>query len=206
MIVRRDTATVPPARRHVAEPCARKHFDADDVEKAAQAATKDLEKTSLSGLFGELAVISWANDDEEPCTLVRNFHRADGEREMLQAFAECDVEGDTIVAHNAEFDRSMIRQRAIVLGVALPRVYSSIDVKPWESRWRCTMAMWTDDRRGRVSLDDLCLAFGLPGKGGVDGSMVAGMVRSGRIDEVAAYCADDVRRVRAIYQRMVSRG
>jgi predicted PolB exonuclease-like 3'-5' exonuclease len=100
----------------------------------------------------------------------------------------------------------MIRQRAIVLGVALPRVYSSIDVKPWESRWRCTMAMWTDSRTGRVSLDDLCLAFGLPGKGGVDGSMVAGMVRSGRLEEVAAYCADDVRRVRAIYQRMVQRG
>jgi hypothetical protein len=49
------------------------------------------------------------------------------------------------------------------------------------------------------------LAFGLPGKGGVDGSMVAGMVRAGRIDEVAAYCADDVRRVRAIYQRMTRR-
>jgi hypothetical protein len=206
MIVYLDTETVPSGRVDVAEHFARKHFDADDVEKAAKKATADLEKTSLSGLFGELAVISWANDNDEPCTLTRNFHRADGEREMLQAFAECDVEGDTIVAHNSEFDRSMIRQRAIVLGVALPRVYSSIDVKPWESRWRCTMAMWTDDRRGRVSLDDLCLAFGLPGKGGVDGSMVAGMVRDGRIEEVAAYCADDVRRVRAIYQRMVSRG
>jgi hypothetical protein len=32
------------------------------------------------------------------------------------------------------------------------------------------------------------------------------MVRAGRLEEVAAYCADDVRRVRAIYQRMVQRG
>jgi hypothetical protein len=206
MIIYLDTETVPSSRLDVAEHYAAKHFDPDDIAKAAKKATADLEKTSLSGLFGELAVISWANDDDEPCTLTRNFHRADGEREMLEAFAECDVEGDTIVAHNADFDRSMIRQRAIVLGVALPRVYSSIDVKPWESRWRCTMAMWTDSRTGRVSLDDLCLAFGLPGKGGVDGSMVAGMVRSGRLEEVAAYCADDVRRVRAIYQRMVQRG
>jgi hypothetical protein len=206
MIVYLDTETIPSLRVDVVAHFAAKHMDPSDPEKGAKKAAAEHEKTSLSGLFGELAVISWANDNDEPCTLVRNFHRADGEREMLQAFAECDVEGDTIVAHNAEFDRSMIRQRAIVLGVALPRVYSSIDVKPWESRWRCTMAMWTDSRTGRVSLDDLCLAFGLPGKGGVDGSMVAGMVRSGRIDEVAAYCADDVRRVRSIYQRMVSRG
>lgn len=202
MIVYIDTETVPSSRVDVAAHFAAKHFDADDLTKAAKAATKDLEKTSLSGLFGELAVISWANDDDEPCTLVRNFHRPDGEREMLEAFADCDVEGDTIVAHNAEFDRSMIRQRAIVLGVKLPKWYSATDVKPWESCWQCTMALWTDDRRGRVSLDDLCLALGLPGKGGVDGSMVADMVRSGRLDEVAAYCADDVRRVRAIFKRI----
>jgi hypothetical protein len=206
MIIYLDTETIPSLRVDVVAHFAAKYGDPSDPEKSAKKAAAEHDKTSLSGLFGELAVISWANDNDEPCTLTRNFHRADGEREMLQAFAECDVEGDTIVAHNAEFDRSMIRQRAIVLGVALPRVYSATDVKPWESRWRCTMAMWTDSRTGRVSLDDLCLAFGLPGKGGVDGSMVAGMVRSGRIEEVAAYCADDVRRVRAIYQRMVSRG
>jgi hypothetical protein len=203
MIIYLDTETVPSSRLDVAEHIAAKHFDADDIAKAAKKAAADLDKTSLSGLFGELAVISWANGEREPRTLVRNFSKPDGEREMLQAFANSDVDGDTIVAHNAEFDRNMIRQRAIVLGVQLPDVYSAIEVKPWNSSWRCTMSMWCDSRMGRVSLDDLCLSFGLPGKGGVDGSMVAGMVRAGRIDEVAAYCADDVRRVRAIYQRMV---
>jgi hypothetical protein len=66
------------------------------------------------------------------------------------------------------------------------------------------MAMWTDDRRGRVSLDALCLALGVQGKGGIDGSMVAEMVRQGRIDDVAAYCVQDVRCVRACYQRMTA--
>ena len=202
MIIYFDTETVPSSRVDVAAHFAAKHYDADDIAKAAKAAAKDLDKTSLSGLFGELAVISWANDNDEPCTLVRNFHRPDGEREMLEAFADCDIDGDTIVAHNAEFDRSMIRQRAIVHGVKLPKRYSATDVKPWESAWQCTMALWTDSRQGRVSLDDLCLALSLPGKNGVDGSMVAGMVRAGRIVEVAAYCADDVRRVRNIYKKI----
>jgi NAD(P)-dependent dehydrogenase (short-subunit alcohol dehydrogenase family) len=152
MIIYLDTETVPSSRLDVAEHIAAKHYDPDDIAKAAKKAAADLDKTSLSGLFGELAVISWANGEREPRTLVRNFSNPDGEREMLQAFANSDVDGDTIVAHNAEFDRNMIRQRAIV-----------------------------------------------------DGSMVAGMVRAGRIDEVAAYCADDVRRVRAIYQRMTRR-
>ena len=205
MITYIDTETVPSLRADVAAHFAAKHYDPSDLEKAAKAAAKDLDKTSLSGLFGELAVIGWANDDEEPVTLVRDFDDPDGERVLLETFAQCDVEGDKIVAHNADFDRSMIRQRALVLGVALPRAYLATDVKPWESRWQCTMALWTDDRRGRVSLDDLCLAFGLPGKGGVNGSMVAEMVRQGRIAQVAAYCADDVRRVRAVYQRMVKR-
>jgi len=202
MIIYLDTETVPSSRLDVAEHIAAKHYDPDDIAKAAKKAAADLDKTSLSGLFGELAVISWANDNDEPCTLVRNFHRPDGEREMLEAFADCDIDGDVIVAHNAEFDRNMIRQRAIVHGVKLLKRYAATDVKPWESCWQCTMALWTDSRQGRVSLDDLCLAFGLPGKGGVDGSMVAGMVRAGRIDEVAAYCADDVRRVRSIYKKI----
>ena len=54
----------------------------------------------------------------------------------------------------------------------------------------------------RISLDKLCKALGLPGKGEIDGSKVWDYVRDGRIAEVADYCADDVRKVWAVYQRM----
>ena len=54
----------------------------------------------------------------------------------------------------------------------------------------------------RVSLDKLCKALGLPGKGEIDGSKVWDYVRDGRIAEVADYCADDVRKVWAVYRRM----
>ena len=198
-----DTETIASRRMDVAAHIAAKHYDADDVVKAAKKAAAELEKTSLSGLFGELAVISWAIENEVPVTLVRDMADPDGERHMLEAFAGMNIDAARIVAHNAEFDRLMIRQRAIVHGVKLPKIYMAHDVKPWESQWRCTMALWCDSRTGRVSLDDLCLALGSPGKDGIDGSMVDGMVRAGRIDEVAAYCADDVRRVRAVYQRIV---
>lgn len=199
-----DTETISSRRVDVQAHIAAKHYDPEDVVKAAKKAAAELEKTSLSGLFGELAVISWAPDDDEPITLTRNMDDPNGERELLRWFADCNsIDAHRIVAHNADFDRLMIRHRAIVHGVKLPKIYMAHDVKPWESQWRCTMALWCDSRSGRVSLDDLCLALGLPGKDGVDGSMVDGMVRAGRIDEVAAYCADDVRRVRAVYQKIV---
>jgi len=206
MILFLDTETIPTSRHDVYAHFAAKHFDVVDVEKAAKKANDEIAKTSLSGLFGELVVMSWAIDNDDPVLVVRDLADPDGERAMLANFCRqmAPLKPSKIVAHNAEFDRSMIRQRGIVQGVALPRAFSAVDVKPWESPWVCTMALWTDDRRGRVSLDALCLALRVPGKGGMDGSMVAEMVRQGRLDEVATYCAQDVRAVRACYQRMTA--
>ena len=201
-----DTETIPTSRSDVYAHFAAKHFDVVDVEKAAKKANDEIGKTSLSGLFGELVVMSFAVDDDDPILIVRDLTDPDGERAMLANFCRqmAPLKPSKIVAHNAEFDRSMIRQRGIVQGVVLPRAFSAVDVKPWDSQWVCTMALWTDDRRGRVSLDALCLALGVQGKGGMDGSKVAEMVRQGRIDEVATYCAQDVRCVRACYQRMTA--
>jgi predicted PolB exonuclease-like 3'-5' exonuclease len=206
MILYLDTETIPSLRPEVFAWLAAKHFVIDEVEKSAKKAAEAHAKTSLTGSLGELVCISWAVDECEPQMVVRDMASAEGERKMLVDFLGKmnSLNPANVVAFNAEFDRNMIRQRAIVHGVRLPAVFSAVGVKPWESKWRCPMEMWTDDRRGKISLDELCLAFGLPGKNGFDGSMVAEMVRNMRLDEVANYCADDVRRVRAVYQRMVS--
>jgi len=199
-----DSETIPSLRPDVYAYLAAKHYDHGDVEKAAKKAADEHGKTSLSGLFGELAVISFAVDDAEPVTLVRDLANVGGERAVLVDFTErlSKLNPPTkIVAHNADFDRHMIRQRGIVQSVRLPPAFAATDVKPWESRWVCTMALWTDDRRGRVGLDALCLALGVPGKF-FDSSLVAEMVRAGRIEEVAAHCANDVRCLRGVYQRM----
>jgi len=46
---------------------------------------------------------------------------------------------------------------------------------------------------GKMKLDDLAKAFGLPGKpDGMEGSQVDAYVQAGRIREVAAYCESDV--------------
>jgi predicted PolB exonuclease-like 3'-5' exonuclease len=56
--------------------------------------------------------------------------------------------------------------------------------------------------KDRISLDRLCKVLGLPGKDDMTGADVWPYVQAGRLDEVAEYCRQDVRRVREIFQRM----
>lgn len=54
----------------------------------------------------------------------------------------------------------------------------------------------------RVKLDTLAQAFGVGGKGDIDGSMVHDYYAAGRINELIEYCANDVEMTRAVYKRM----
>lgn len=170
---------------------------------------REYRATSLSPVLGELAVVSYALDEGEPCTFVRDFSSPTGERDLVRRVAEDlrDLDEDRrirkIVAHNAAFDRTVLRTRAMVHGVALPYGVHAINLKPWDSPWWCTQDALRVDRGG-PSLDAACVAFGVPLlKGDIDGSKVWDAIVAGRLDEVAAYCADDVRRVRAVYRRIM---
>lgn len=110
----------------------------------------------------------------------------------------------TFVGHNISgFDLLFLWQRCIVLDVPAHRSVP-LNAKAYDERIFDTMRAFTaGDRTKYVSMDKLAKACGLPGKpDGMDGSKVWDYVRDGRLDEVAAYCQDDVRVARAIHQRM----
>lgn len=165
--------------------------------------------TSLDGAFGEIVVIGVATADRDPKTYQRDIDQP--EVDLLHAFrgdlnAVLMKQTVTLVGVNIrDFDRPFIRQRAIVNGLHMPGAIVD-EVKPWEFEKVCDlMSLWTDDKWGRVSLDVLCAALGLAGKGEhFDGSDVWSAVQMGMIDEVAAYCADDVRKTRAAHLRMTT--
>jgi hypothetical protein len=219
MILYIDTETGPTTRPDVIAHLAAKHDALRDAEHARKA-DEAYKRTSLSGTFGELWVISVAHDNDEPITYVRDKDDPDGEGAMLRRFARdmIDLDKDlpfgryldAIVAHGADFDRHMLRQRCIAHGVYLPSAITAWGLRPWDraNRWVCTMEMWTGDARQRVSLEDLALALTVdaPVKGadGITGDQVWALICAGHLDRVASYCADDVRRVRAIYQRIMS--
>jgi hypothetical protein len=175
-----------------------------DFEGAALAKKVDdaYDKTSLSPVLGELWVIGYAIDDHEPSALVRQSATPEGERDLCAAWLDLAASmavTPLVVAHSASFDRAFLRVRARRHGLPVP-AWLAGDGKPWESAWLCTMDALRTDYRDRVSLDDavIGLACDVPTKGEMHGSQVWGAICDGRIDDVVAYCLDDVRRVRAV--------
>lgn len=171
-------------------------------------------KTSFDGAAGHIAVVSFALNSGEPTKIYReDWQHPDAETMVLRMLCEAlhdsipsNMENATLViGHNVSaFDLRFLVQRSIICGVKPhPTLAAAASAKPWEtSKIFDTMTQWNPERDKRISLDKLCRALGIPGKGDMDGSKVWDAVKDGRISEVADYCADDVRKVRSVYHRM----
>lgn len=109
--------------------------------------------------------------------------------------------------NSRRFDLPVIAARAFSLGIPFPWFFNSR--KGQDPRYK-----YADDPHYDVkdvlsgygmgsaaSLDVFSKSMGLPGKAGVDGSMVAGMVAEGRLAEVADYCVCDVVQTTGCYFR-----
>ncbi|VVE06787.1 hypothetical protein [Pandoraea terrigena] len=181
---------------------------------AAKRAEIDLEiemkwrKTSFDGGLGHIVCASIALDDAEPMSFWRPEWHAN-EAAVMRDMFDCLSDAYTpstdrrpvFIGHYVtEFDLRFIFQRAVMLGIRPPSIIP-FSAKPWDDSVFDTMTRWAGTR-GTIGLDKLCRAFGLPEKGDIDGSKVWDFVRAGRLDEVVAYCEDDVRRVRGIHKRM----
>ena len=163
-------------------------------------------KTSFSGATGSLCCVGWAWNDAEPQSLTVGDDRTEAGvlRSLSMVLSDTRPSGyerPVIVGHYvAGFDIRFLWQRAFVLGVQLPAWFPR-DPKPWADGIHDTMAMWGG--KESISLDDLCRALLIPGKGNMTGADVADMWQRGEREAVAAYCRDDVSRVRAVHQRMM---
>ncbi|CAB4159270.1 Predicted 3'-5' exonuclease, PolB-like [uncultured Caudovirales phage] len=175
-------------------------------------------KTSLDGAFGNIFCVSIAIGDGLPFSIVNeDWTSPSGEaglllkldRELRDIQIETKHRGFLVGHHIIGFDRKFIRQRGIVRRVQLPSIITD-PVKPWERGVVFdTMAAWSDDPRDRISMNKLCLALGLEGKGGdlddgedIDGAKVWDFVKAGQGDKVVTYCEGDVIRTRNIFNRI----
>ena len=168
-------------------------------------ALEKMAKTSFDPAHGHICTICWAKDDgqiqtayadeieEEGCALNTFFKDLDPYHSM------------TIVGHYVGgFDLRFLLCRAVVLGVPIPRCIPR-DPKPWSDRIFDTMTAWSGQKE-RISMDNLCAALGIEGKGDFDGSMVGSAWLDGEHETIAAYCRDDVHRTREIHKRFLAVG
>lgn len=179
----------------------------NENEKPA-AVEEAVSKTGLDGAFGQVVCVGMdLRDDGEPL-VISGLSEADVLRAVNEAmtaeFEASDAFSATIVGHNvSSFDLRFLVQRYIVNGVRPhPIIARAAQAKPWEAEKVYDTMIQFAGVGNRISLDKLCLALGLPGKGDITGADVWPMVQAGRLQEVADYCADDVRKTRAVFKRM----
>lgn len=185
------------------------------MEENRESATAELvAKTSFDGLYGSIACICYQFDDSEvfsvDCvssgdekTMLEHFYSHVFDMVCTEYHGGVASQNLTVCGHNiAGFDLPFLKHRSIILGVKPPvAMLKAMNAKPWDTCIADTMLMWSSDSQKRASMDKLCKAFGLEGKGDFDGSMVA---ETWPVDpqKVIDYCKDDVRRTRAIYRRL----
>lgn len=177
-----------------------------NAEERPAAIEEALNKAGFSGATNHIVTIAWAVDDG-PVRALWLENNLENESSIIRDFF-ADISrlpmGTTFAGHNIiGFDIRVIKQRAMVLGVPIPRMFP-IDAKPWSTEVYDTMQKW--DSGNYVKIDLIARAFGIQGKGSVDGSMVYPMWKEGRFEEIAEYCQDDVRMGRAVYNKMTFKG
>lgn len=173
------------------------------MDENKESALKDIVgKTSFNGMYGSIACIAWANNGDNE---IESTDADQSEEDAIEYFySKIGGNVTAFCGHNlAGFDVPFLKHRSIILGIKPPSsMLLAMNARPWSDSIKDTMLMWSIDRERRVSLDALCLAFGIDGKDGFDGSMVANEWFNGNKQKVIDYCKDDVMRTREIYKRL----
>lgn len=177
-------------------------------EESRPAAIQEaIDKTGLDGAFGQIVCIGFDLCDAGEADAIYGLDEADvltRFNDALKVIRHADLLSTTIVGHNVSgFDLRFLLQRHIVNGIRPhPLIARAAQAKPWETEKVFDTMVQFAGVGNRISLDKLCLALGLPGKGDITGADVWPMVQAGKLAEVADYCIDDVRKTRAVFKRM----
>jgi hypothetical protein len=164
-------------------------------------------KTSFSPARGHIVCIGWAVGDG--AAQHTSLHRVEDEADFLAwtfKYIQDELPANPGMArfighYISGFDLRFIINRAIVLGVPIPKIIPR-DIKPWSQDIFDTMVAWAGPK-GIISLADLAEALGVEvDKDDFNGSMVHDAWQRGEYEKIARYCRDvDVETVRAIHRR-----
>jgi hypothetical protein len=205
-----DLETLPgPTRPDPSEISAPANYKDPDKIRAYQEAQVEeaYRKQALDSMRGQILCIGYAFDGGPADCLTVGIEAQD-EQDALEAFdaeiAKSLVCHDTItwIGHNAlNFDMLWIWRKAYKY-----RLYSllkHIRMDRYRSNIQDTMLMWAgaDTYNGKCRLNDIAKFLGCECKTeGMDGSQVYDYWQAGRLDEISAYCKQDVEVTRQVYR------
>jgi len=221
-IITIDIETIPTQREDVKQYISSKVTHPGNISKAETIAKWNEEsrpaaieeaiaKTGLDGAFGQVVCIGISVGDIVPSVFI-----GPNETDVLTSLNVYLDENVTpnhnlhaglqacIVGHNVSaFDLRFLLQRHMVNKVKPhPIIARAAQARPWESDKVYDTMIQFAGVGNRISLDKLCLAFGMEGKGDISGADVWPMWQAGKHAEIAEYCLSDVRKTREAYKRM----
>jgi predicted PolB exonuclease-like 3'-5' exonuclease len=133
------------------------------------------------------------------------------ERELLQGFLQyLERLRPRFVTYNGRgFDIPVVKYRAMVHQLQAPLLYHPDYSYRYNTDSHCDLMEVLSDfgASARLRLADICSAFGIPSKIGMDGSEVLRHYQAGDIEEIRNYCEIDVVNTYLVYLRtMFNRG
>lgn len=190
----------PPGNLKKAETIAK--WDIDDRPESENKAVRSL---ALNPWFARVVCVCLAVDDGpvvsfsgEEGLILRKFYNLMHDRRQNHNGYGTEI----FVGHNIMFDIRVLHARFLVNRITPPRL--PFNAKPWSDSIFDTSNIFQDNQM-RISMEKLCLAFGINGKGDFDGSQVFDAWNAGEIEKIKSYCMDDVDRVRSIHKIITGR-
>jgi len=191
-------------------------------ESAAAVETEYRRQSLDGGLCGEIISIACCTDTDREW--VRCREQNESEAELLSMFFDrietwtrdeanklrlthhdaagaWPLDAHYLIAHNSQFDVGFLWRRSKVLGVPTPRWLPSPSARPGRD-FGCSMLAWAG-HGGRVSLDSLCRALGVPTpKTDMTGAAVFDNWLAGRYHDISKYNMNDALACRAVWERL----
>lgn len=130
------------------------------------------------------------------------------ESELVKGFfSHLKKHPSRLVSFNGRnFDLPVMKYSAMKHGIEAGWLYKSGDKwnnynQRYSLDWHCDLAEAFSDfgASAKVKMNELCAAFNLPGKIGVDGSMVTDLFDQGKLKEIRDYCETDVLNTYLLY-------
>ena len=186
-------------------------------------AEEEKRRGALSPFTGRIVAIGVVNaDDGRDCVLyeipgqTELVTRKEGartfisgsEKQILEKFWDFLGRDDRFISFNGrQFDGPFLMIRSAILGIKPKRDLVGIR---WNFHPNCDLRdalMFKgtiNPRQMRFNLDLACRSFGIESSKseGMDGRAVETMYRSGRYDEIATYCLEDVRATSELYHKL----
>lgn len=179
-------------------------IEAWEKNQKQAAVDEAVSKTVFDGGQGEIITFGCAFDDAPAYSIQRDDKMS--EAELLtqvneSVFSQMDYQPLWIGHNICGFDLRYLWKRFIVNGIT-PAIKIPHDSKPWSNDVYDTMFEWAGTGNDKKSMDFVCKALGIKGKGDMDGSKVYQAWLDGEYKKIGDYCIDDVEKTREIYKRM----